>query len=734
MSHIRLAINSIKTKQGGLIDAAVLSCIPGIYAYFALKYLIVLPNPGGSDAMYYFTPAILRNAYGFTLVDRIGTLIALRLAYLITPTYLAGAYHIFAINLITIIVSIYWSYKRNGFFAGLFAGILLITSFTFLYNATFIYTDPTMTLFCLLAFIAFHSNTKNKILNPMLFAGIFAAFSVFNKLPGVVIPLYFVIYIAHKREWTKLPLLILGFAIGTLIVLGIFIIIYGYEALLFMLLHNRYAEAMSYTAFQERSPFFYLFQQRYIPLFLSLIILLGAYVTNKCRQAFFVAAAFITFGMAMSVISQYYFPYDNYLFPTIVFISIGLGIYLSTLNQRGRGKLKFIEQLPPRYVSYLNYFYAVLCLACITFAMQFAIDHYADILDTSSATTNQFWLRAYPSIPLLIISILIAIELFKSRVLVFLFIFAISLWCPVWNMSNAYLGIKSTNSVSSLFYTAPAIINYIPVDRFSIYVEEWNKNKYAVEIPRFYATFFNRKYPVVKDEITYANILYNIKVIDANTAITEAAAHAGFILTDRPDLVKKHFAQSKRIKKLRWQNTALTLIDINMDKVRLVETDFAAWQGNETSNIGEINKLFSPLWVQGNRGNFLFARPAASATAISIAMIDNPTRDAPALQYGYSQALEMNVDAYQYITVEAEVRITGSQKPCSHSTLFIQDNGGDRRGDRKEIYICQNEFRTISLTKVLNKDASRMDAGIIFLPDSPNTKLEIKRMSIFKGQ
>jgi len=570
-----------------ILEILVLLLLSLTYLYIVLNYFIVRSVPGGSsDAMYYMDAAI-RGTGNFGLIDRIVPVIGLRWSYFTTtPSYLAGAYYILLVNLLIISIAIYWSYARKGLFAGLLVGISLVTSFTFLYNATNVYTDQTMSLFCLIAFIFFFSEYRNKVFDPTLMAGLFTAIACFSKLPGVVILIFFIVWIIYEKKWLRFKSLLQGFLIGSILVITIFVLTYDLVSLWHIIINNRYGIG-SFLAepFTERSLYEYFMRQYCLPVFLPFIILLGAYKNKTTKPLFFAAVAYMAFSLLMSFIVLWYSLTDNYIFPLLMFGSMGWGIYLAFLYDNSNIKSTILSKF------YLNRFFklifALFCIIVIFICFKLGIENYKTFINLSSPDINQFLLRIYPLVPICMVSLFVLVEYFKSkasisRPLILSLIILISLWCPAYNGSLAYSGVSAVNKVSELVYTAPVIFNEIPANKFSVYVEKWNLSKYADDIPRYYAYFFNEKYPKVHDGNSYFNAATSMFMILNKNEIPNAWEYGDLLLTDAPGCIKQYFPKAEEVQRITWESGYLSLMDLNTDIKKLIGPDRFISHGNNS--------------------------------------------------------------------------------------------------------------------------------------------------------
>lgn len=590
-------------KNIRILEILVLLLLPFTYLYIVLNYFVARSMPGGSsDAMYYMDAAVRGIIAGnYLFIDRLVHVIGLRWSYfLITPSYLAGAYYILFINLLIILIAMYWSYARKGLFAGLFVGISLVTSYSLLFNATNVYTDQTMSLFCLIAFIFFFSEYRNKVFDPTLMAGLFCAVACFSKLPGVVLLIFFIAWIIYEKKGPRLKPLLLGFLIGSALVVSVFVLTYGFVSLGHLIITNMYLKYFIIQPFKDRSLYEFYMLQHYLPLFLPLVILQGAYKNKTAKPLFFVAVIYIAFSLLMSFTLQWYALSDNYLFPLLTFSSMGWGIYLAILYDNSNIKSTILSKF------YLNsafkLIFAVFCIIVIFICFKLGIENYKTFINLSSPDINQLLLRIYPLVPICMVSLFVLIEYFKSKVLlsrplILSLIVLISLWCPAYNGSLAYSGVSAINKVSELVYTAPVVFNEIPANKFSVYVEKWNSSKYADDISRYYAYFFNEKYPKVYDGNTYFNIVASMYMILNKNDIPNAWEYGDMLLTDAPGYINQYFPKAEEVQRIPWESGYLSLMDLNTDIKNLIGPDRFVSHGNNSGG-----NFFLDRWTANGSG------------------------------------------------------------------------------------------------------------------------------------
>jgi hypothetical protein len=547
-----------------LLQILILLAIPSLYAFFVSQHFWTYPMP--SDPTFYLEPAGVWHSFVdiFPCVDRVVVAIGLRLSDLVfSPTYVAGMYYIAIINTLIITVAVFWCYLKRGFLAGLLAGIFLVTTYTLLGYATYIYTDQTMALFALLAFIFFYSKYKSKWFNPMVLAGVFAALTCFSKIIGIAIFIPFAISIIAERRWGEIKKLVLGFIIGLVIIFIATYILFGWDSIAYLPsgAANYYSSANPFSDFRYNinlSYFGLILQAYYLPIFFSIVVLVGAYKEKLTRNLYFAAIGFIGILVLTIVFTGHAQAINNYLYPAVVFSAVGLAMYLAELLKREdtwlSNRLKFMRGNKAQLV------YGVVCLACIFFALKVGIDNYSSFVNPAAENVSVVIRIACAAMPLVIVGGLLAIECLKSRLIILLFVLLACLWLPAYNGAFAYNKASADRARAGFFYEASPVLNVVPAKEFSVYVVDWNNTAYMNRLPRIYRAFFNEKYTKSSLAEAQAEISSSIYWIKAEQYIVNAKGD--YILTDRPEEVYQYFPDAKAVIEVPWHDEVLTILEL----------------------------------------------------------------------------------------------------------------------------------------------------------------------------
>lgn len=562
-------------NKASILQILILLLLPAIYAYYLVQNFWTLPETG--DPLTYLGPAVwgeiaisplavAGHMVYFQFIDRIVLVTGLRLfCQAFSPDYMAGMYYIATVNLLIIFISVFWCYIKKGFLAGLFAGILLISSYSFLAYGTYIYADQTMALFALLAFIFFSAKYKNRLFDPMILAGVFTALCCFSKISGIAILILFIILIAVERKRGESTKFLLGFTVSTLVILFATFIVFGWESIrdLFVwqaqIMLKYFGIGYAFIYDSPRLSYFDIFlRQYYLPVVISIAILIGAYRQNLTRNLCFAAVSFVVFLVLANAVTRRWQGEHNYIYPAIVFCSLALAIYLATLlqekNRQPSSKFNFFFKYK------FDSVYAIICLVCICFALKFGIDHYYAFMHPEARDVPNIIRMAYIVIPLIIIGWLAVIEYLKSPTAILLFMVMIAIWCPAYNGAFAYDKVIKDRQTADFFYSAAPVLNQVPAKEFGVYVEDWNKMYEKERLLCVYGLFFNEKYAGTSWVSTEEEIKNSIYFVYEKGRMQKVKGNQ--ILTDNPSEVRLQFPQAREIKTIPWQGKTLTVLEI----------------------------------------------------------------------------------------------------------------------------------------------------------------------------
>ncbi len=713
--HLFMKSNYIK-----FLHISVLLLLPVIYIYFASRYFWALPGP--SDPLMYLGYSIHHAAGSFRFVDRFVVVIGLSIFNAIFhPEYIAGPYYILSVNSLIIVIAIFWSYIKKGFFAALLAGILLISSFHFLAYATYIYADQTMSLFALLAFIFFYSQYKTKWLNRYILAGLFTALACFSKVSGCAIMIPFAITIFAEKKWGESIRFLLGFLCGVLLVFSAALGLFGWNSISGVFkaqvseMSNR---AQSHFAIFNGSLSYFntLVTENFLPIYFSMIIFIGAYKKKLTRDLYLAAISFIAVLTVLTAASMYMITSPNYIYPAVIFGSLGMALYLSDLREKkgalSSAKMAFMDN------NGFSLIFGIICMILVIFAMKTGISFSNSFLHPIDQGVPRFIRMAYTIIPIIIVGLLLFIEYSKSRFTVLIFTTIICIWVPAYTGAYAYATASENRIFGEYFIERAPVINKIPEGNLSIYIEEWNKYHYVDRLPVIYYNLFNnKKHP-------------EILIITDKKNMPMAVGDQ--ILTDNPQEVSKYFPQARVIDHIRWKGSVLTVLQISkIPQGYDYEMDFSRWKGPDTIGLADIDKTIAPLRYLGERGVYSLTRiNSEGSRIIRINFVKVHPTDPPELYLGFkflSEDLGRRIKN-GYVTLSIFARFSAKSTPSS--LLFIQENIKNENWEKIVIPVNEISWTEYRITKKIRKEATEIAFGISFKPQAENDWIEIKDIKV----
>lgn len=560
-----------------ILQALILAIPLVIYVYYVYKHFSLLPEP--SDPTQYIGPVVWKIFVpgAFPWMDRLMVAVNLRLfLMLFSHAHIGAMVYIGLINFLLILFSVIWCYRKSGFWAGLFVNILLVGSFLLLAYSTHFYPDSTMALFCLLAFIFFFSNKKNKWFKPIILTGIFAAFAAFSKITGLAVSLFIGIFILWKKDWIKLKKFIIGWIIGMILVALFVICLFGWSSLIATIndfFNSNFQLNTEFRANVELSQFKQLSTEFYLPVYISLLILIGAYKKSRSRNPYLMAITFILFFAFIVSASRHVRILPHYIYPAFIFAAIGMAIYLSDLLKNNENlKSLVLKKLSDKNI--IKIIYAIACLLFLFYGIKIGINYHFAFRHPSGSGSPILLRLFYPFASLAVVGFMIFIEHKKSKIAVLIFMLFISFWSSAYNSAEAYARSASNQHLTNFFYNAASILKDVPSKKYDVYVVGWNEsdiNRYysnlSERILLIYDLFFDQKYDRSSRE-TYKKERKIYFIHEEKNLIN---AKGDQILTDDPETVIKYFPQAKPIRTISSETgNALVVLDIskiNQEKI-----------------------------------------------------------------------------------------------------------------------------------------------------------------------
>jgi hypothetical protein len=747
----------LKTKRiisGYRLQHALLLLFILLYIYNITKYFWTLPVP--SDSLQYLGSASWGTTWAYwPWLDRINLAVNLRIfTMLFSKTYIAGMVYIGFINTIILIASMFWAFKKSGFWAALLVGILINSSFLMLGWSTYIYPDQTVALYALLAFIVFFWDTKQQhYFGPVFLAGVFAAFASFTKATGVVVPIFFIAYSIINKDWKNLTRLLSGILIGSILIIVLFIGLFNWQSLVNTFQHffkSSIGNNLSTGSGLDGAAYFHeiILSMKYFP-FIALFFAAGAYRKQNTRDLFLLAWLNILFVCFVRMLSP---SVPSYIYLAYVFTCLGLSVYLSDLinSKEGTDNKNKISNIFIMTTSLVALIFIIIGLhigfkygPVKDFEYGYNYLKPLDIYDANNLLYPSLIKRLYSFSPLLILGSLTYVVVTKAKRAIILFALIVSLLASFLNGGLAYKKANFDREDANFFYENAPLFNLVPAKTFSVYVEAWNKHNYSDRLLWVYRIFFDEKYQRVfepKYKSQYLNeseVTSNINYITKEEDLPSQTLGTQ-ILTDNPSIIYKYFPNARKIKQIfpDQPENKLVLLDIANKSILkktlfTFEIDLSKWKGkNNLVKMGDLNKVLPPLEIVGVRGDFNFINNSTEDNRTLRVVLDKPHPSEQSLiLFGNVMGPEINIrdnESDEYITIDVELKLPNDG---GNHILFIQDQLKEN-WEKNSIALNHKGDKAYSITRVLRKDFSSVIAGINFIPQSEGDWIEIKHLKI----
>lgn len=745
-----------RTALFSIVQYTILLLFVILYVFNIFSYFWTLPAPG--DPLQYLGSASWGTTWAyFPWLDRINLAVNLRIVSLLfSKAYVGGMVYIGIVNTAILIASMFWAYKKSGYWAALLAGIFINTSFLMLGWSTYIYPDQTVTLYALLAYIMFFWDSDRKhFFGPVLIAGIFAALTSLTKITGIVVPVFFIGYLMLKRDWKKLIRFITGIIIGSVLIVTLFILLYNWQSFV-----NTFQHFFSHTIRQNvaigTDPFGasyfheHILSINFFP-FIALFFAAGAYLNKNSKYLFLLAWLNILLVCIVRMLAP---SIPTYIFPAYVFTCLGLSVFLADLI-KPKNEI-FISDNTELLSNIALIIVSAAALILIITGMQFGFvygpvkvyDYGYNYLKPIDVYTSNNLLyassikRLYSFSPFILLGALAYFLATRTKKTLILFVLIVSLIASFLNGGLAYKKADFDRKEADFFYQNAPLLNLVPAKTFSVYVESWNKHNWSSNILWVYRIFFDEKYQRVFEPKYKSQYLNEYEVIGNISYITKeedlaSCTKGSLLLTDKPGVVYKYYPNALKINAFDEQSAQnLVLLDISNETIQkkilfTFDLDLSKWQGtNHEINMNDLNKVLPPLEIVGVRGDFNFRYdPQDDISTIRIHMIKSNPTEQSLINFGYWLKSEIanlteKSDLYLTFDFEANLSIAGG----AH-TLFIQDQVKGN-WEKVNIPLNQNGFNEYTLTKELRSDISSVIAGINFVPQTTNDWIEIKKFKL----
>jgi len=545
-----------------------------LYVFNISKYFWTLAAP--SDPLQYLGSAIWGTTYGYwPWLDRIALAVNLRIfSVFFNNSPETSMFYIGFINMAIIVLSIFWAFRKSGFWAALFVGVILNSSYLMLGWATYLYADQTVALYSLLAFIFFFSDSppKNNFRN-IVISGIFTGFAIFTKAPAIAVLIFFIICIICNKNWKKLLYFAYGTFAGSLAVIALFIILYNFESFINvwrLFFGGGLASNIQLTHGEPKSYYNMLTSLNYFP-FLALFVAISSYRNQKTKYLFILSLVFI---IGMYIIRPIGAPVPSYIYTAYIFAALGFSIYLSDLIGDAKASV-FNNIFTHIAISALLIILLIVGLR-IGFKyspvpnFEYGYNYYKPLdIYAAGGLINEIWvIYLYAFGPIIIIGLLAYLEFSKSKIAVILFIVFSSLWLSFFNGGLAFKKAEFDRAEAAAYYEFASILNEVPVDNFNVYITDWGMiNTPEDRILWVYRIFSDKKYQRVF-EPAYKSQIENERLVRGNISFLRSeaeivSARKAPILTDKPDIVIYYFPDARKISTITWNDKTLTLLDIS---------------------------------------------------------------------------------------------------------------------------------------------------------------------------
>jgi len=558
----------IKKNVHHIIESLILLGLVALYLWNLVNRFWLLPCH--RDSVEYLGPAMFGTTWGgyWPWLDRLTLAVALRLFSFLTPIfslprYLAGPIYITFVNIAILVIAIVWAYRKSGFLAAFLVGVFINVSYHVLIWGTPIYPDQTVALYSLITFIFFFSTyPKSKLYRPVLFAGFFLALTCFSKIIGISVLAFFLSYITYYRSWDKLKELLLGFILGTVVVSGLYVLLYNYQSLIYTFKEffvSNIETNINYIGEQYLSYLDIVLNLKFFPL-VALLIAIGAYRKDTTRNLFWVAWANIIFLYIFAAYANYGTGTNGRnIYTAYVFTTIGLSIYLADVFESVESH-RFARLLPNKTIAYVIFGLATILLIIFGFNIGISYNPVQYTPTKFPAYIKWFYILG----PLLLVGLLVMISFIKSKVAILLFILMAAIWNPAYNGGLAYDYEKLLQGYCNFFFNAASALKEVPVEKYGIYVNGFKQVQHDERIVWVYKYYLDEKYPKKAgfDGLQKYNQLIkeNIQYLSGEAALK--GVKGNYVLTDSKSIVAQYYPQAREVKEIYWSGGMLSLMEL----------------------------------------------------------------------------------------------------------------------------------------------------------------------------
>lgn len=443
---------------------------------FGVLFLFVISNylwvniTQDSDPAQYLMIVLGRNGEYWLWLDRIFFANMIKIfSFLPIDDVYISPYYMITINTMSVVIITHYCYKNFGIIGFIISASLLIGSFYNLIYSTFLYPESTGIFFSLLTFCCVSNNKQGW---RIILAGVFCSFACFSKITFIPLLLVISVYFFIK-ERRVLFVFLKGFLFGLVVVLLLYVILFGYDNLVYPIVH--FDENLARNIINKDRPnnlvpwLLLLFSVVSFPIYTSLFIIKDLY-NEKNIFTTMLSVSFILFILLIYTAGERggeVLP--HYISQATPFLIISLTSFLSS---KYHSKLK----KPELYICGLF----ILCVFALF-----------------------FYKRIHPFYFLIPPLSLYALHRIRTRNkildLVLLLAISVGLALPM-NLQKSIRFWSRTNKISNKLLAEARILEQVGEGDYYIYIEKWNKG-YGRQIIDYYNSFFIEKRPPLNKDL-----------------------------------------------------------------------------------------------------------------------------------------------------------------------------------------------------------------------------------------
>jgi len=522
-----LFLKFLRKNQTQILKIIPLILILAIYSWFFFRNLAMLPDP--NDPLEYIAPSVWHTLVDiYPWLDRIIIADSIRLFSLVMRPEIAGAVYFGLINYLILIIATIWAYRQRGFWTAFLCIFFLSISYPLLRYANYGYSDATVALFSLLAFIVCFRAKKRSF----LWAGIFTALAFFSKVTGLAVLIFFLADMLFKKDFQGLKNFFLGIIIGVATAFSLTILLFGFESLKETILKIgfNFSSNTEPRSIIADSGYNILHPEILLPGYLALIVFIAGYKDFLIRKLFLFSLFFIGFFAILVIFSHHVIVYPHYLFTAYIFASIGMSFYLAKISQKISDSTKYFLAFSSVVLVFLG---ITLGLARPNF-----LESYLEYAPT--------WFKAsYVIFFLIIILLMVLIASLKKTSLAIVFIILMAFFGSLFTSASAYSYIHRQKLIATSAYVFAQILGQSPSAEVKVYADfpnETSKNRALWVYSLFYDHQHNRDSASKNQE----DIARTITFIEEKNLDSDW----NFLLTDNEKEVRLKFPQANIIKAL----------------------------------------------------------------------------------------------------------------------------------------------------------------------------------------